>query len=126
MLPEYSEEKTHVSKWSLIQVDRKSYSVPSRLIGQTVRIRRYEEHLEVYVSGMLQLSMPRLTGDESPVALQHGRPDVCGGRRAQRSSSLRVRIWSPRLAATVSAAPRSVEAARPMTTVSVPAVVARA
>jgi hypothetical protein len=65
MLPEYSEEKTHVSKWSLIQVDRKSYSVPSRLIGQTVRIRRYEEHLEVYVSGMLQLSMPRLTGDKT-------------------------------------------------------------
>lgn len=65
MLPEYNEEKTHVSKWSLVQIDRKSYSVPSRLIGQTVRIRRYEEHLEVYVAGLLQLSMPRLTGDKT-------------------------------------------------------------
>jgi hypothetical protein len=30
-----------------------------------VRIRRYEEHLEVYVAGLLQLSMPRLTGDKT-------------------------------------------------------------
>lgn len=64
LLPEYIEEKTHVSKWSMIQVDRKIYSVPSRLIGQTVRIRRYEEHLEVYVAGLLQLSMPRLLGEK--------------------------------------------------------------
>jgi hypothetical protein len=65
MLPEYSEEKTHVSKWSMIQVDRKSYSVPSRLIGQTVRVHRYEDCLEVYVSGVLQVSMPRLTGEKT-------------------------------------------------------------
>ena len=62
LLPEYVEEKSYVSKGSLIQSDRKTYSVPSRLIGQTVRIRRYEERLEVYVAGVLQLSMPRLTG----------------------------------------------------------------
>ena len=38
--------------------------MPSRLIGQTVRIRRYEERLEVYVAGARQLSMPRLTGEK--------------------------------------------------------------
>ncbi|MEI7902967.1 MAG: IS21 family transposase [bacterium] len=65
MLPEYSEAKTHVSKWSMIQSDRKSYSVPSRLIGQTVRVRRYEDRLEVYVAGILQVSMPRLTGEKT-------------------------------------------------------------
>ena len=65
MLPEYHEEKTQVSKWSLIHVDRKAYSVPSRLIGQTVRVRRYEQHLEVYVAGALQVSMPRLAGEKT-------------------------------------------------------------
>lgn len=65
MLPEYVEEQTRVSKWSLIQVDRRCYSVPSRLIGQTVRVRRYEEHLDVYVAGLLQESMPRLTGEKT-------------------------------------------------------------
>jgi len=64
LLPEYTEGKSRVSKWSMIQVDRKVYSVPSRLIGQTVRTRRYEEHVEVYVAGLLQLSIPRLTGDK--------------------------------------------------------------
>ena len=70
MLPEYVEEQTRVSKWSMIHVERKSYSVPSRLIGQTVRVRRYEEHLDVYVAGLLQESMPRLTG-EKPHAINY-------------------------------------------------------
>lgn len=65
LLPEYTEEQARVSKWSLIQVDRKCYSVPSRLIGQMLRIRRYEEHLEVYVANQLQLSMPRLTAEKT-------------------------------------------------------------
>jgi len=65
LLPEYHEERTPVSKWSLVQVDRKTYSVPSRLIGQTVRVRRYEDRLEVYVAGAMQVSMPRLTGEKT-------------------------------------------------------------
>jgi hypothetical protein len=65
MLPEYHEEKTQVSKWSLVQVDRKTYSVPSRLIGQSVRVRRHEDRLEVFVAGALQVSMPRLTGEKT-------------------------------------------------------------
>lgn len=64
-LPEYHEERTQVSKWSLIQVERKTYSVPSRLIGQTVRVCRYEDHVEVYVGAALQVSMPRLTGEKT-------------------------------------------------------------
>ena len=65
MLPEYVEDQARVSKWSLILVDGKTYSVPSRLIGQAVRIHRYDEHLEVYVAGLLQVSMPRLTGEKT-------------------------------------------------------------
>lgn len=64
LIPEYTEEKTHVSKWSTINVDHKIYSVYSRLISHEVRIHRYEEHLDVYVGKLLQLSMPRITGEE--------------------------------------------------------------
>lgn len=62
MIPEYTEEETKVSKWSTINIDQKIYSVYSRLIGNKVRIKRYEEHIEVYVGKILQLSMPRITG----------------------------------------------------------------
>ena len=64
LLPEYVEEDVSVSRWSTIQTDRRVYSVPSRLIGETLRVRRYEEHVEVYLSGVRQLVMPRLTGDK--------------------------------------------------------------
>lgn len=63
LLPEYVEEDVSVSRWSTIQTDRRVYSVPSRLIGETLRVRRHEEHLEVYLGGIKQLEMPRLTGD---------------------------------------------------------------
>jgi hypothetical protein len=64
LLPEYVEEDVSVSRWSTVQTDRRVYSVPSRLIGETLRIRRYEEYVEVYLSGIRQLVMPRLTGDQ--------------------------------------------------------------
>jgi len=64
LLPEYVEEDVSVSRWSTVQTDRRVYSVPSRLIGETLRVRRYEEHVEVYLSGVRQLVMPRLTGDQ--------------------------------------------------------------
>lgn len=63
LLPEYMEEQVHVSRWSTILSDRCVYSVPSRLIGETVRVFRYEEHVEVHLGGALQVRMPRLTGD---------------------------------------------------------------
>jgi hypothetical protein len=65
LLPAYTEEQTSVSRWSAIQIDRRLYSVPSRLIGETVRVRRFEEHLEVHLGGVLQVRMPRLTGSQT-------------------------------------------------------------
>jgi hypothetical protein len=64
LLPAYVQERTRVSRYSTFQHDRKMYSVPSRLIGQEVVVRRYEEHLEVYYAGTLQERMPRLKGDK--------------------------------------------------------------
>ena len=63
LLPEYVEEDLPVSRWSTVQTDRRIYSVPSRLIGETVRVWRYEERVEVYLAGVRQLVMPRLTGE---------------------------------------------------------------
>jgi hypothetical protein len=65
LLPDYIEEKTSVTRWSTIQTDRRIYSVPSRLIGETVRVQRYENSVEVLLAGQHQLSMPRLTGERT-------------------------------------------------------------
>lgn len=65
LLPAYVEDQAAVSRWSTIQIDRRMYSVPSRLIGETVRVRRCEDRLEVYLGGQLQLTMPRLTGTQT-------------------------------------------------------------
>lgn len=65
LLPEYAEEDVPVSRWSTIQTDRRIYSVPSRMIGETVRVWRYEERVEVYLAGVRQLVMPRLTGEKT-------------------------------------------------------------
>jgi len=54
-----------VPRWSTIQTDRRIYSVPSRLIGETVRVLRFEESVEVFLAGKHQLSMPRLTGEHT-------------------------------------------------------------
>lgn len=62
--PEYVEEDVPVSRWSTVQTDRRIYSVPSRMIGETVRVWRYEERVEVYLAGVRQLIMPRLTGEK--------------------------------------------------------------
>jgi hypothetical protein len=63
LLPEYVEEEVGVSSWSTIHVARNTYSVPSRLIGESVRARRYEDRIEVFYHGIRQLIVPRLFGE---------------------------------------------------------------
>jgi hypothetical protein len=62
-LPEYRQDAAVVTSWSTIRVRRNTYSVPSRLIGETVRVHVYEQRLEVYHSGVLQLEVERLRGE---------------------------------------------------------------
>jgi len=64
LLPEYEELSVRVSRGSTIQVDCSAYSVPSRLIGQTVQIRCYEDQLEVWCRNQQQLTMPRVSGGQ--------------------------------------------------------------
>jgi hypothetical protein len=61
-LREYKEENVAVTSWSTIRVRHNTYSVPSRLIGEWVRVRVYEDRLEVYHGDRHQLSVERLRG----------------------------------------------------------------
>ena len=61
-LPEFVEEDFCVSEWSTVRVKQCAYSVPSRLIGEWVRVRVFEGRIEVWYAGNEQLSCERLRG----------------------------------------------------------------
>jgi len=61
-LREYREIDVPVTSWSTIRVKHNAYSVPSRLCGEWLRVRLYEDRLEVYHGGTHQLGIPRLCG----------------------------------------------------------------
>lgn len=63
-LPEYTEIKCKVSSWSTIQIRSNAYSVPSRLIGEQIRVRLFDTQLEVYLGGKIQLTVARLSGKQ--------------------------------------------------------------
>lgn len=61
-LPEFDSCEPRVSSWSTICVGRNAYSVPSRLIGETLKVKSYEDRIEVSCRGVPQMTAPRLTG----------------------------------------------------------------
>lgn len=61
-LPEFVEDTAQVSEWSTIRIQHNAYSVPSRLIGEELRVHLYEDRLEVYFGDDLQLACERLRG----------------------------------------------------------------
>jgi len=62
-LAEYREYEPVVSSQSLIRVKKHAYSVPSRLIGHTLRVELYEAHLKVYLGREFLFDLPRQRGD---------------------------------------------------------------
>ena len=52
-----------VSSQSLIRVNKHTYSVPSRLIGHTLRVEQHEAELKVYLGREFLFCLPRLRGD---------------------------------------------------------------
>lgn len=62
-LPEHSEETTRVSSQSTIRIKRNTYSVPSQLIGERVRVRIFDDRLEVLYGGCLRQTVERLLGE---------------------------------------------------------------
>ena len=61
-LPEFTEVVVGVTSWSTIRVLLNTYSVPSRLIGEQVRVRIWDDRLEVFYANKVELVIPRLTG----------------------------------------------------------------
>lgn len=62
-----------VSSQSLIRVRKNAYSVPSRLIGHTLRVELYEARMKVYLARDFPFSLPRLRGDRGTwVDFRHG------------------------------------------------------
>jgi hypothetical protein len=62
-LAEYREFEPVVSSQSLMRVNKHTYSVPSRLIGHTLRVEQYEAQLKVYLGREFLFGLPRLRGD---------------------------------------------------------------
>jgi hypothetical protein len=58
----YKRLSVRVHRGSLIHVDRNTYSVPSRLIGERVEVRLYVEHVEVWYAQREVERFPRLRG----------------------------------------------------------------
>ncbi len=54
--------RARVNSGSLIAVERNSYSVNSRLIGEIVEARVFAEHLEIWYGGQKLEQLPRLRG----------------------------------------------------------------
>jgi hypothetical protein len=63
-LPEFVEQDVRVNAGSTIRVHCCAYSVPSRLIGEVVHVRQYEDRIEVRFAEDLQLACERLRGDK--------------------------------------------------------------
>jgi hypothetical protein len=64
-LPSYTQYDAVVRKWSTIHFGRRTYSVPSRLIGCSVEVRQHADLVEVFYRGKLTASMPRLRGERA-------------------------------------------------------------
>lgn len=62
-LAEYKAYRCAVRTGSTITVARRVYSVPSRLIKETVDVRRYQDRVEVFFHGELQLQAPWISRD---------------------------------------------------------------
>jgi len=64
-LPEYREETVTVSTWSTVRAKHCAYSVPSRLRGEKVQVRVYEDRIEVRYNDTPQMTCERLrAGDK--------------------------------------------------------------
>ena len=64
-VPTYTSHDLKVRSTSVIRLSKRTYSVPSNLIGQRVQVRQHPDEIEVYFAGRRIERMPRLRGDAS-------------------------------------------------------------
>ena len=57
-LPEYTERIARVTSWSTVRVNKRIYSVPSRLIGENLKVRIYDDMVEFYFKDIFQQTAP--------------------------------------------------------------------
>lgn len=63
-VPEYSELRLRVSSGSTIRVKTNTYSVPSQLKGEWVKVRVFDERIEVHYADKLRAVFERLIGKQ--------------------------------------------------------------
>jgi hypothetical protein len=71
LLNEYEETLARVTSWSTVNINRKTYSVPSRLIGEKVNVRLYEDRAEIWFAGKLQERIARTPGRQHQINYRH-------------------------------------------------------
>ncbi len=71
LLHEYEERIARVTSWSTVSIDKKTFSVPSRLIGEKVKVRLYEDRAEIWFGGTLQEQMTRTPGRNHQINYRH-------------------------------------------------------
>ena len=64
-LPAYATFHPRVSPWSTVHVAKRTYSVPSRLIGHDVEVRQHASQVEVYYADKLVQTMSRIRGSRT-------------------------------------------------------------
>ncbi len=57
---DYTEKVVRVSTSSTIQVKRVLYTVPSRLIGESLRVHIYDNRLDIYLGSTFTVTLPRV------------------------------------------------------------------
>jgi hypothetical protein len=70
-LPEYTEIVVPVAGTSTIRVKGCGYSVPSRLIGERMRVHVYEHRIEAYYADKLELACDRLRNGATRIDYRH-------------------------------------------------------
>ena len=63
-VPDFTKYEIVVRRWSTIHFGKKTYSVPSRLIGSVVEVRQHPDVIEVFYRNKLTATMPRLRGEQ--------------------------------------------------------------
>ena len=63
-VPEYTELRLRVSPGSTIRVKTNTYSVPSQLKDEWVKVRVFDERIEVYYADKLRVTLERLIGKQ--------------------------------------------------------------
>lgn len=70
-LPSYSVIHTRVGPSSTIRAKSSTYSLPSRLKGEKVRVHVFDDRLEIYHGGSLQETVPRVRGKGHRIQYRH-------------------------------------------------------